>query len=154
MKIYINNVNLNTLNDIQILLNDKIHETLVYSEIYTNESIYQVDNNKIYLLEPTDGDITVYQNYFNNVTLVVDTSFYKKTIETCINGTKHLHKKIKKNIIKLNAKSKLSFVIEMVDNLDNNVFVPNDVYFYCNELIDIKELFIKQEINEFLSLLN
>jgi len=154
MKIYINNLNLNTLHNIQKSFNDKIYETPVYYEIYTNEAIYQVDCKQNILLEPTDGEITVYPNYFNNITLVVDTSFFKKTNETCINGNNHLHKKFKKQILKLNPKSKLSFIIEMVDNSDNNIFVPNDAYFECNEIINIKEMFIKQEIIELLSLLN
>jgi hypothetical protein len=68
-------------------------------------------------------------------------------------GNEHLHKKIKKNIYKLNPKSKIYFIIESSSNSDNK-FVSTDVYFECNELVDINELFIKQEIIEFLSLLN
>jgi hypothetical protein len=40
-------------------------------------------------------------------------------------------------------------VIEMAD-----INIPNDIYFETEERIDMKELFVKQEINEFLSLLN
>lgn len=153
MKIYINNFNLNSLPNTQKSLTDILVETQTYTELFTNESIYHIDNKHIFLLEPKDGEIIIYKNYFNGISLVVDNSYFNKIIETSVNGNEHLHKKLNKFIYKLNPKSKLSFVIEMTNNLDN-AFVPNDVYFECNELIDIKELFIKQEIIEFLSLLN
>ncbi len=153
MKIYINNFNLNSLPNTQKSLTDILVETQTYTELFTNESIYHIDNKQIFLLEPKDGEIIIYKNYFNDISLVVDNSYFNKIIEMSVNGNEHLHKKINKFIYKLNPKSKLSFVIEMTNNLDN-ALEPNDVYFECNELIDIKELFIKQEIIEFLSLLN
>jgi len=153
MKIYINNFNLNSLPNSQKSLSDILVETQTYTELFTNESIYHINNKHIYLLEPKDGEIIIYKNYFNDISLVVDNSYFNKIIETSVNGNEHLHKKINKFIYKLNPKSKLSFVIEMTNNVDN-LLVPNDVYFEYVELIDIKELFIKQEIIEFLSLLN
>jgi hypothetical protein len=153
MKIYINNFNINNLSNVQTILADILIETHLYTELYTNESIYHIDYKNITLLEPIDGEITINKNYFNDISLVVDNSYFKKIAETSVNGNMHLHKKIKKNVYKFNSKSKLSFVIETIDNLDN-IFIPNDIYFECNEIIDIKELFIKQELIEFLSLLN
>lgn len=153
MKIYINNLNLNSLNSIQTSLSDLIVETQLFTELYTNESIYHVDNKHVYILEPKDGDITVYQNYFNNITLVVDNSYFQKTEGTSINGVEHVPKKIKKLIHKLNTRSKISFIIEMAQDINNN-YIPSDVYFESDEILDIKELFIKQELIEFLSLLN
>jgi hypothetical protein len=154
MKIYINNFNLNNIYNIQKSLTDILVDTQNYTELYTNESIYYIDFKNIFSLEAKDGEISVYNNYFNNISLIVDNSYFKKKPETSINGNVHLHKKIKKNTYKLNAKSNLSFVIEMVDNLYNNIYVPNDVYFEYYKTFDIKELFIKQELIEFLSLLN
>jgi hypothetical protein len=154
MKIYVNNFNLNSLPAIQRILTDILFETQNYVEVYTNESMYHVDDKNIYLLEAKDGEITVHKNYFNDISLIVDNSYFKRIAYTNINGNVHLHKKIKKNIFKLNSKSKLNFIIEMVSNLDNTAFIPNDVYFESYEIVDIKELFIKQELIEFLSLLN
>ena len=153
MKIYINNFNINNLSNVQTILADILIETHLYTELYTNESIYHIDYKNITLLEPKDGEINIFKNYFNDISLAVDNSYFKKIAETSVNGNMHLHKKIKKNVYKFNSKSKLSFVIETIDNLDN-IFIPNDIYFECNEIIDIKELFIKQELIEFLSLLN
>jgi hypothetical protein len=69
MKIYINNFNLTILNDIQKTLTDLLVETIIYSEVYTNESIYHINHKTIFRLEPKDGEITIYKNYFNNLTL-------------------------------------------------------------------------------------
>ena len=66
MKIYINNFNLNNLPVIQKSLDDMLSETQHYTELYTNESIYQIDSKNIFLLESKDGVIDVYKNYFNN----------------------------------------------------------------------------------------
>ncbi len=154
MKIYINNLNQNNFCNIQSILADIIFDIHSYIEVYTNESIYQIENKCIFLLEPIDRDVIVYKNYFNNITLLLDQSYFKKNIENSVHGNVHCHKNIKKYIYKLNPLSKISFIIETIYNEDNNLFVPNDAYFECKDLIDIKELFIKQDIIEFLSLLN
>jgi hypothetical protein len=43
-------------------------------------------------------------------------------------------------------------VIKYILNEDN--FIPKDIYFETENNIDINEPFIKKEINEFLSVLN
>ncbi len=154
MRIYIHNVNLRALNNIHKSLTELLTETKSYIEVYTNESIYQIDDKYITLLEPKDGEITFHQNYYENISLIVDKSYFQKTNETSVYGNKHLHKLIRKYIYKLNPKSKVSFVVETSPLLDDITFAAIDSYFECTEQVDIKELFIRQEINEFLSLLN
>jgi hypothetical protein len=154
MKIYINNLNLNNLNDIRESLSEILTETNIYTEVYTNESIYHIDEKTIYSLTPKDGVIILHHNYYDQFTLICDHSYFQKNSSVNILGNQHLHKKIKKYTYKINPKSKLSFVIEMTGDLHDNKFVENDVYFESYDIIDIKELFIKQEIIEFLSLLN
>lgn len=149
MKIYINNFNLTILNDIQKTLSELLVETNIYSELYTNESIYHINNKTIFRLEPKDGEITIHKNYFNNITLITDESYFEKKQDTSILGSEHIHKKITKRLHRLNPKSKINLVIEMAD-----INTPNDIYFETEDKMDIKELFAKQEINEFLSLLN
>jgi hypothetical protein len=153
MKVYINNLNLNNLPIIQKSMNNMLFETKMYTELYTNEAIYQINSKNILLLEPTDGEIIVYKNYFNELSLIVDKSYFKKIEVSSVFGNNHHHKKIKKYIFKQYPKSKISFVIEMTDNLENDNYYPNDVYFEIDDLVDIKDLFIKQEIIEFLLLL-
>jgi hypothetical protein len=154
MKIYINNFNLNILDEMQKLLTKFLIETKTYIELYTNESIYHIDNNHIYNLEPKDGEIKVYNNYIKNITLIYDTSYFEKKTENSILGTLHVNRNITKSIYKINSKSKLSLVIEMENDSDNPKPKPNDVYFELNQNYDINEAFIYQEINEFLSVLN
>lgn len=154
MRIYIHNINLQALNIIQKSITDLLTETKSYIEVYTNESIYQIDGKHITLLEPKDGEISFHQNYYDDISLIVDNSYFQKTNETSIYGNKHLHKPIRKYIYKLNPKSKVCFVIETSQSSNDITFAASDIYFECQQQIDIKELFIRQEINEFLSLLN
>jgi hypothetical protein len=149
MKIYINNFNLTILNNLQKTLAELLVETNIYSEVYTNESIYHIDKKNIFYLEPKDGEITVHKNYFNNITLIVDESYFEKTQDTSILGSEHIHKTITKRNYRLHPKSKINLVIEIAD-----INTPNDIYFQTEERIDVKDIFVKQEIIEFLSLLN
>jgi hypothetical protein len=80
---------------------------------------------------------------------VVDDSYFEKKQDTSVLGSEHIHKTITKRIHRISPKSKINLVIEMAD-----INIPNDIYFETEERIDMKELFVKQEINEFLSLLN
>ena len=154
MRIYINNINLDALNSIQKSLTDLLTETKEYVEVYTNESMYQIDGKHITLLEPKDGGIIIHENYYENMTLIVDNSYFQKTNETSVYGTNHLHKQIRKYVYKFNPKSKIRFVIETTPISHDNKFAVSDSYFECYDQVDIKEIFIRQEINEFLSLLN
>ena len=58
--------------------------------------------------------------------------------------------KIKKDYYKINKKTDIQMIVEY----NNNKLVPNDIYFEIDKNNDINELFIKNEIIEFLSLLN
>ena len=154
MRIYIENFNIKKIPYLQKYLSSMLTSTSIYIEIFTNESIYHVDDKHIYQLETKDGDVKIHHNYVNNITLITDESRFQKSNETYISGNQHAHTKIKKEMYKLNPQSKISFVIETAYNIENNVFLPNDVYFETEEVINIREIFNKQQIIEFLSLLN
>jgi hypothetical protein len=155
MKLYINNFNLNILKDIQKSLEDKLVLCENFIEIFTDEGIYCVEKNNIYILEPIDGEIKIF-NYFgdvNNFTLISDSSYFKKTIVPSVYGNHNVSLNIKKYIYKLNKNSKLQLIILFIET-NNDKFIPSDIYFKINENTNINELSIKEEINEFLSLLN
>ncbi len=154
MKIYIDNLNLNFLKDIQSLLKNNFVNSEQYIRIFTNEGIYQIEQNNIFNLSPFDADIKIYKNYYKNFTMIVDNSYFKKESVLSIYGNNHLSSNIRRDIYKLNKQSKFNIVIENNDSKILGNFMPIDFYFESNENIDINELFIKQEINEFLSLLN
>jgi hypothetical protein len=155
MKIYINNLNLNILN---VLINNNkfisflIKHTENYIELFTDFGIYQINNKSIYLLEPVDKEISKHNNYYNKLSLIVDPSYFKKQITYCINGDNHFSIQIKREFYKINSNSKIKLVIE--SRLINNEYNPNDIYFECENEISINDLFIKQELIEFLSILN
>lgn len=148
MKIFIDNYNPNDLNSIQNSLSDLLVDTQIYTELYTNNGIYNIDNKNIFSLEPKDGEINFYKNYFNSISLITDDSYFEKNIDTSVIGSDHIHTKITKQMYRLNPKSKINFIIEIADNSNHSI------YFESKDKINIKELFNKQEIIEFLSLLN
>ena len=154
MKIYINNFNLNILKDIQDTLQKEFINSENYIQLYTNEGIFRIEKNIIYSLDPVDIDIKIYERYFHDFTLIVDLSYFKKNTITTINGNIHLSTSIKKNFYKINKQSKLQLVIENIEQINSGHYIPSDIYFELDFLTDINELFIKQEIIEFLSMLN
>jgi len=154
MKIYINNLNLNVLKDIQEILENQLVNSENYIQLYTNEGIFRIEQNNIYSLEPIDTDVKIYEKYFNDFTLIVDLSYFKKTSTTSIYGNKHLYTSIKRDFYKLNKQSKLQLVIENHENIIPGDYIPSDIYFEFDGTNDINELFIKHDIIEFLSPLN
>jgi hypothetical protein len=155
MKIYINNFNLNILDSLKddiINLHDFIKETEVFIELFTDFGIYRIDNKTIYLLEPIDKDIIKYNNFYNNLTFILDSSYFEKKTINYINGNKHYSVQIKRELYKINSDSKVKLIIE--SQLIDNEYKPNDIYFECQNEININDLFIKQELIVFLSTLN
>lgn len=152
MKIYINNLNLDIINDLSDIFKEQIFNSETYIKLYTNEGIYRIEDKKIYLLDSCDKNIEILKNYYNNFTLIVDTSFFHEHICSSIHGDNHLSFQTKKNCYKINPSSEIQLVIEYI--LNNGKFVPNDIYIESQKDININELFIKKEIIEFLSVLN
>ena len=152
MKIYINNLNLNILNELSNNFKSLLIDKKQYIILYTEEGIYEINNKLIYRLEQIDRDIKQYENFYNEFTLIIDPSFFNKHIETSIIGTKHISNQIVKYIYKLNKKSDLNLIIEY--NSNDSKMIENYIYFELNKEIDIDEIFIKKELIEFLSLLN
>lgn len=152
MKIYINNLNLDLLKDISELFKEYLINSETYIKLYTNEGIYRIEDKKIYLLDSCDKDIKIINNYYNNFSLIIDPSFFHKHNISSIHGDKHLSFQTKKHYFKIDKKSAIQLVIKYCSN--NNIFIPNDIYFETDIDIDINDPFIKKEIIEFLSVLN
>lgn len=152
MKIYIDKFNINILEDVIDILADFKMKTIDYIELFTNEGIYEIYDKYIYELNQIDKEIVKYNNYYKNYNLIIDTSYYIKEKTNSINGIKHLSRQVSKNIYKINPTYKLKLVIENI--IHNNKIKPNNIFFECDDKININDLFIKQEIIEFLSALN
>ena len=112
MKIYINNLNLDILKNIIELFK----EYLVYSEnflnVYTDQGIYMINDKEIFLLNPIDKDIQIFENYYKNFTLILDSSFLNKEQTTNVNGETYLSIRTKRDYYKINKKSNIQMIIE------------------------------------------
>jgi hypothetical protein len=157
MKIYINNLNIDILNNLLYIFNDKYIDSETYIQIYSIDGIYKINDNQIKKLNIIDKEIELFQNYYNNFTLIVDKSFFIEENVHSINP-EHISIKLKRCFFKSYQKSNVQLVIEGSINEDltlNKHFIkPNDIYFEINDNIDIKDDLIKKEIIVFLSLLN
>jgi hypothetical protein len=161
MKLYIDNFNIDILDEYNKNLQSyELNKTTeYYIELFTDAGIYKINNNSIYLLEAIDREIIKYAKYFNNITLICDSSYFIENKTNYIDGSNHFSRQIKREIYKHNSNTKIKLIIEsyLSDNeylRDNNEFKPNNIYFECDNEKNINDLFIKQEIIEFLSVLN
>jgi hypothetical protein len=152
MRIYINNLNLDIVNEIAEIFKENLIKTDNYIELYTNEGIYRVEDKAIYFLDINDKAIQIIEKYYNNFTLIIDSSFYEKNLSTSIHGETHISSQITEKRHKLYNSSPISLVIKY--SLYESALIPNDIYFEAQKDIDVNDLFIKKEINEFLSVLN
>ena len=149
MQIYINNLNLDIINDISELFKEYLYNSEMYTQLFTDDGIYHIDD-QIYLLETFDNDIKIYNKYYNNFSLIVDPSFFKKQKVNSVLGNTHISFQIIKQYYRLSKISKIKLVIEYY--LDNGK-KPFNIYFISTENNDINDFFIKEEIIEFLSVL-
>jgi hypothetical protein len=63
MRIYINNFNLDILNDISELFKEYMINSKTYIELYTSEGNYHIEEKNIYNLDTCDKDIKIFDNY-------------------------------------------------------------------------------------------
>jgi hypothetical protein len=157
MKIYINNFNLYILPDVLELLNEKIVKTKTNIQVYSIDGIYSVEEKTTKKLNYFDNNITILKNYYNNITLIVDPSYYTTELVNYINP-EHISRKIIRYFFEIEKNSKLKLVIEgeIVEDINQNEHDINlcDMYFELPNNIDINDAFVKKEIIVFLSLLN
>ena len=154
MRIFIQNYNLSKINSKIKQLDKYLVNTLTYYEYISLEGIFTIDKTHIHRLIHNDSTIKIIQKYVCNFTIIVDYSKTEKIEEFQIPPDAivllfhHLHYSITPN-------SKIKLVIEKkVNENENEDEVITDFYFELNEEHDINNIFIKKELNVFLSLLN
>ena len=162
MKIYINHLNLDVLPELLKSLNNNYINSETYIQIYSSDGIYETNNSSSKKLIPIDSDIQILENYHENFTLLVDTSYYGVEDVFQINND-HVSRKMKRCFFELNKNSKIKLVIEG-EVLDDKHFYkrvsneydisPNDIYFELPENTNINDALVKNELIEFLSCLN
>jgi len=169
MKIYINHFNLEVLPELIKNLTEYRVKTEEYIQLYSNDGIYQIDQSTTIKLKPIDHDISIYQNFYKDFTIIVDPSFYivEKVVQI---PPEHVSKKIKRDIFSIhknsNSNSKLVIETDIPINQTRNGFEfltkkntenaeqPVDIYFELPNGSNIEDVLLKKEIIEFLSILN
>ena len=158
MKIYINSFNYNHNN-----LKKKLEEMCILElqktnvEIYSENGVFFVENERIYKINYIDGDIETINNYCEDCSITIDRTIVKKEMKNvyCISNK---YTKINKLIqrFKLRDKSPLICIVEY--NLD--IKKIHDVYFQLHNKhaayssADLDNLFLKEDILSFIRLSN
>jgi hypothetical protein len=153
MKIYINNLNLELLKDISELFKEQLVYSEIFIQLYTNQGIYRIEDKNVFYLDAYDKDINIIENYYNNFTLIMDPSIFHIMPCSNVQGETHLCFHVQKKTYKLNKLSNLSMIIEHYYDI-NKELISCDIYFEYNKDVDIRDPFIKNELIEFLSVLN
>jgi len=158
MKIYINSFKYNHNN-----FKKKLEEMCILElkktnvEIYSENGVFFVENERIYKINYIDGDIETINNYCEDCSITIDRTIVKKEMKNvyCISNK---YTKINKLIqrFKLRDKSPLICIVEY--NLDNEQI--HDVYFQLHDKhaayssADLDNIFLKEDILSFISLSN
>jgi hypothetical protein len=116
--------------------------------VYTDQGIYNINNKDVFFLNTIDKEIQILEKYYNNFTIILDPSFYLKEKVSSVNGETYLSIITRKDYYKIYKNSDIKLVIEYNNN--DNKLLPYDIYFE----IANKDSFNKEELIEFLSLLN
>lgn len=167
MKVYILKYNLNKIcNVVPELLNLWKITVTEGIEIYSTEGVFYIDNNTTYKLIYYDKSITKIKKYYEELDVAIDKSTITREITYQI-PPKHLAIPIKTFIFKKNMLSKITFIIiGSSSNINNNTpfmdknfnkllqVIISDFYIDVPDDIDLNNIFIKEEISEFLSMLN
>lgn len=181
MKIYINHFNLNILPDLLKSLSNYHIKSEEYMQLYSTDGIYIIDQSASIKLNQIDHDIMVLNNFYQDFTLIVDPSFY--IAEKVVNiPPEHVMTRVKRDIFSLNKNNnntnnnnnknnkndpsiKLIIETEMKSepeeafyflnkNKTDNEDIYRDIFFEMPNGTNVNNALVKEEIIEFLSLLN
>jgi len=155
MKIFIENYTLLSLNNKIPSLKKYLVDTKQQLEITSNEGQYYIDESKVYKIIVSDKDAVVHKKYYNDYNLLLDNS-YTVLVETNQIPNHNIEIIYKYYYFALNKLSKLRLVIQTIYDINDEInnISPIDFYFEKEGDIEINNIFFKDEINVFLSLLN
>jgi hypothetical protein len=161
MKIYIPTISLSNIKKNLYKFDDFHKEIMNIYEINSLDyGLHILNDSGLYRLEPNfDDNIKLIKN-FNNHDILLDMTKDKLIPVLSQMPTKYILTKIQNIEYKANHKTKLKLIIKYIDNKPDNLAtspdkVPVDFYFiYNNENFDLLDIFLQEELNMFLSLLN
>jgi len=155
MKIFIENYTLLNLNNKIPSLKKYLVDTKEQLEITSTEGQYYIDESKVYKIIVSDKDAVVHKNYYKDYNLLIDYS-YAVLVEKNQIPNHNIEIIYKYYYFALNKSSKLRFVIQTIYDINDEInnISPIDFYFEKEGDNEINNVFFKDEINVFLSLLN
>tara|TARA_B100000886_G_scaffold340367_1_gene309485 strand:+ start:3995 stop:4501 length:507 start_codon:yes stop_codon:yes gene_type:complete len=153
MKIYIHenlsNIYLDNLKNLEKYL----VKTVSVKDIYSCSGLFKIENNKkLSQIIIHDGDIYKYDNYINNLSMILDKSIVKK-IDRDPSHISNNHDTVDyiQNYYSFQEKSPLYLVIELYKNKElKDVFFRFENTYAAYSDADINSPFIKEDIEKFL----
>ena len=150
MRIYLENYNYQNINF--RTLKNFILETKEITEIYSDDGLFLIENNKIYYLNYKDGTIERSMDYLDDINIVLDKTIIKKKMGMVSHiPFNNIKRKLKLHYFKLREKSPLKLVL----TYENDLIV--DMYFMLFEtyaaysIADLNNFSIKEDIKEILN---
>ncbi len=125
-----------------------------YNELYSiDDGQYIVNDTNCWRIEPTfDEKYEIIENY-NGINLLIDSTNIKKLLVLSQLPTEYICNKITEYSYFTGSKASLKLVIKYLDQPNDKK--PIDLYLeYNGEKFDLDNIFFKEELNMFLSLLN
>jgi hypothetical protein len=177
----VNNLNIDLAGDFVKLFQPFLHKNQTFVEVFTDEGLFHIERKHVYQLLTHDEEVIPYPNFFKNVTLLADPSWFSKQKTTSLCGsTDHAAYSVHQYIYKMPTHTHVQLVIEFISKEVEER--PRDVYFeimnieenkvHANnvsrnkssqmkarvdqqlvEKRDIDDIFVKNELIEFLSYL-
>ena len=152
MRLFLNHFNLNALNDVAEMFRDYATHTETSVVVYTNDGVYHIRDNGVYARKVCDKDIFLLDQYYDKFQLIVDPSVYREHAVTSVCGETHVAIHTQTKNYQLSPSSSLRLVLKYT--FRNGSFSPADMYWETDKDLDVRDLFIKKELIEFLSALN
>ena len=150
MKIFVKDYNLFNIKNIIHLLDKYLVNKTNYYDVFSSDGHFNIDNNNIYKIDHVDKCSRIYEKYTNDVSIIVDNSITNKKEVNQI-PVDSIAIPVKNLYYSLDKKSKIKLLIQMSNESDESIL---DFYFEINEDVDVNNIFIKNELNVFLSVLN
>ena len=155
MRLFIQNYSLSKLINRISSLKPYLVDTTTKLEIITDEGQYYIDNSTAYKKVVSDKSAKLYENYYNDLGLLVD---YSEIIIVETNQIPNYNIEMLSTYFyfALNKTTKTKFVVQAYDAVTDDLtnINPFDFYFEIEGDVEINNMFFKDEINVFLSLLN
>lgn len=162
MRVYINQLNIELSPQFASMFQSYFQKKYSYMEVFTDEARYHIDSKHVHRVEVLDKEIVSYPGFYKNVTLVVDHSTYTKQRTSSVCGQQHVAHTVCNYVYRMPSHTHIQLVIQYRQQGIKET--PWDIYFEVldinlkkgkdQQLVtkrDIDDLFVKNELIEFLS---